>query len=261
MRNSSTARSPTSASWRSLSQGGNFVDCVFIGCYFRKAELKSSSFIGCRFIDCNFNQVAVKASRFIYSTFSGCQIPFDELEPSLPPEPNLRADLARNLFLESTHLGLSSEARRYRTTEIKAREEHLRRAIRGSSDWYRTHYDTTARRLGAATSLLLSLCNRWLWGYGEQARVLVWNVLILALLAFPALYYVVSDGMAKPEGEPIEIWDFVRFSVATMLPGGIAPGLEALAFWPQLLATVEAVIGLVAVALFASYIFRWSLHR
>lgn len=48
---------------------------------------------------------------------------------SLPQEPNIREELARNLALESSHLGLGSEARAYRLEEIRAREEHLLGAI------------------------------------------------------------------------------------------------------------------------------------
>ena len=114
---------------KTIIQKGAFEDCVFIGCYFRRAEIRDSSFVGCRFIDCHFGHVAIKSSQFKYSSFRGCQIAFAELEHNLPPEPNLREELARNLSLESSRLGRSADARQYRITEIQAREADLRAAV------------------------------------------------------------------------------------------------------------------------------------
>lgn len=241
-------------------RSSTFLNCVFIGCYFRRAELVDSSFVGCRFIDCNLSQVVIKSSRFNYSAFQGCQVPFAELVHSLPPEPNIREALARNLYLESTRLGLSSEARQYRMAEIEAREDHLRAALLGRSQWYREHFDALAR-LRAGVQLTASLLNRWLWGYGERARVLVRNVLLLSLVVFPLGYYLVRGGITKSASGAINIWDLVHFSIGNVLPAGIESGLQAVALAPRILAGVESTFGVVAIALFASYIFRWSLHR
>jgi hypothetical protein len=144
--------------------------------------------------------------------------------------------------------------------EIRAREEHLHAAVLGDSKWYRDHFDSVGR-VRAALALAGSLVNRWLWGYGERSWVLMRNVLLLALVAFPILYYIFIGGFAKPAGGPVLIWDLVQFSVATMVPGGIEKGLEAIGTAPRILAVIEALFGLVAVALFASHVFRWSLHR
>lgn len=147
-------------------QAGTFLNCVFIGCYFRRAQLINCRFTGCHFFDCNFAHVAVNGCDFRFSVFRGCQISFSEMVFSLPSEPNLREELARNLALESSRLGLSQESRSYRMTEIKAHEEHLKAAFLGSSQWYREHFDTL-RRAWAFSQWFLSLLNRWLWGYGE----------------------------------------------------------------------------------------------
>lgn len=243
-----------------LLQSSSFLNCVFIGCYFRRAQLVDSSFVGCRFIDCNFTHVAIKSSRFPYSSFRGCQLPFAELLHSLPPEPNLREALARNLFLESSRLGLSSQARQYRLAEIHAREDHLRAAILGRSQWYKEHFDAIAR-LRATANLMLSLLNRWLWGYGERVWTLFRNLLVLALLLFPFAFYLVRDGLTKSAAGAINNWDLVYFSIENVVPAGIESGVQAVALAPRILAGVESVFGVIAIALFASYIFRWSLHR
>lgn len=106
-------------------KGGRFLDCIFIGCYFRRAELTNCGFVGCRFFDCNFSHIALKSCDFRHSIFRGCQVTYSEIEYSLPTEPNLREELTRNLSVESSRLGLSREARRYRMAEIHAHEQHL----------------------------------------------------------------------------------------------------------------------------------------
>ena len=119
--------------------------------------------MGCKFLDCNFSHIAIKSCDFRHSLFKDCQLPFAEMRHSFPPEPNLREELARNLALASSQLGLSSEARQYRMEEIRAREAHLRAAIVAESQWYREHFDAFAR-VRAAAQLSASLGNRWLWG-------------------------------------------------------------------------------------------------
>ncbi|MCO6414086.1 MAG: pentapeptide repeat-containing protein [Thiogranum sp.] len=241
-------------------QSSTFLDCVFIGCYFRRAELVNSSFVGCRFIDCQFTHIAVKSSRFPHSLFRGCQIDIEELEHNLPPEPNIREVLTRNLSLESSKLGLSTQARAYRMAEIRAREAHLRAAIAGQSQWYRDHFDGLAR-LRALLQLILSLLNRWLWGYGERVATLLRNLVLVAVFLFPACFYILRDGLRKEGHAPIEPLDLVYFSLDNVLPSDIRSGIQAIDLVPRVLAASESIFGVIVLALFAAYIFRWSLHR
>lgn len=244
----------------SVLSGSSFLNCVFIGCYFRRAELINSHFVGCKFVDCNFSHIAIKSCDLKYSSFRVCQLPFSEFRHSLPPEPNLREELARNLAMESSRLGLSSEARQYRMIEIRAREDHLRAGIFGQSQWYREHFDGLAR-VGAVVQLSLSLANRWLWGYGERALVLVRNLMVLGLLIFPTVFWQLRDGLAHATRSDICFRDAVYFSLQNILPAGIESEVTAVGLAARMVAGLESVLGVVAVALFAAYIFRWSLHR
>jgi len=245
---------------KAVIRSTEFQHCVFVGCYFRRAELIDCKFVGCRFVDCNFNYIALKSCDFRYATFGGCQLPFDELQHCLPSEPNLREDLARNLSLESSRLGLAAEARRYRMVEIRAREENLRAAVLGQSSWYRAHYDPVARGI-ALGGLILSLLNRWLWGYGQRSWVLVLNLAIAGFGIFPLIFYVLRLGLQKTSMEAVTVPDLFYFSVENMLPTSIHSGISAVSLWARIAAGTEAVIGIVAFALFASYIYRWSVHR
>ena len=241
-------------------QDTEFFDCVFIGCYFRRAEITSSRFIGCRFVDCNFSHIAIKSCDFKYSSFRRCQLPFSEILHCMPSEPNIREELARNLYLASSELGLSGDARRYRMVEIGAREDNYCAAIVGRSHWYREHFDSFAR-VRVFFLLVLSLLNRWLWGYGERAWILVRNLAVVAFAVFPLVFYVMRDGLLKRPQGTITPFDFVYFSLENIFPSGIRTGIEAISLGARITAGAESVIGVVALALFASHVFRWSLRR
>lgn len=238
----------------------HFLNCVFIGCYFRRAQFVDSRFVGCRFFDCNFAHVAVQSCDFRFSSFHSCQIPYAELSYSLPTEPNIREQLTRILSLESSRLGLSSEARLYRMAEIKAREEHLFAAFSGQSHWYREHFDFVGR-VRCLGEWILSLFNRWLWGYGERSWVLIRNLLALSLFVFPALFYWFRDQFTHRNGDEPGLWDAINFSLQNVTPAGVVSQLVPEGPTVRFLAGFESLLAVVAVALFASYIFRWSLHR
>ena len=239
---------------------GHFLDCIFVGCYFRRAELTNCRFVGCRFFDCNFNYVSLKSCDFRFSIFRGCQVAHSEMEYNLPREPNLREELARNLSVESSRLRLSREAKRYRIAEIRAHEEHLKAALLGKSQWYREHFVGFAR-VSAFLEWGLSLLNRWLWGYGEHAMVLIRNFLVLAFLIFPILFHAVKHQLSHTSGRPAGLIDLLYFSLENIIPAGFASGIEATGSVTRLLAGVESLFGVVTAALLAAYIFRWSLHR
>ena len=239
---------------------GQFLNCIFVGCYFRRAEVTNCRFVGCRFFDCNFNHVSLKSCDFRFSIFRGCQVAHSEMGYNLPREPNLREELARNLSLESSRLRLSREAKRYRIAELRAHEEHLQAAMLGKSKWYREHFVGLAR-VSAFLEWGLSLLNRWLWGYGEHAAVLIRNFLALAFLIFPILFYAFKHQLSHISGEPADLIDLLYFSLENILPAAFTSGIVATGSVTRLLAGVESLFGVVTVALLAAYIFRWSLHR
>ena len=73
---------------------------------------------------------------------------------------------------------------RYRMEEIRAREADYWSAAIGRFRWYREHFDWFAR-VRVFFLLALSLLNRWLWGYGERAWILVLNLAAVVFVAFP----------------------------------------------------------------------------
>ena len=144
-----------------------FIDCVFLGCYFRKSEMAGSTFVGCKFLSCEFPKVTIQSCDFKYSRFENCALPFDEMEHSLPREPNLRAELANGLAIAADALGLQKARRQYRLVAIKAKEEHLFAAVVSRSEWYQRHYHGL-RKLSALGQLLVSYANGAVWGHGRK---------------------------------------------------------------------------------------------
>ncbi|MEK6802830.1 MAG: hypothetical protein AABZ34_09185 [Nitrospirota bacterium] len=237
-----------------------FLNCTFIGCYFRRTKLLNVSFQACKFLSCDFPKATVQACDFRYARFSDSYIPFAEMEHSLPNQPNLREILAKNLTIETDKLGLPAERRFYRMAEMQAHEQHLVAAIQGRSQWYQDHFSSSAR-FRAGTELVWSYVNKWLWGYGERILVLVRNFSVASLVVFPILFYAFSEQLITSSGVLIDWRSLLYFSLATIVPTGIASNVTAIGPIAQFLAIAESLFGVITAGLLASYIFRWSLHK
>ena len=240
-------------------QDCKFLHCTFLGCYFRRAMLKDCTFTGCRFYDCQFPNINLHSCDFKYSQFKSCQVPFSEMEDSLPHQPNLREQLCRNLAIQSADLGMSDEARRYRRLEVAAREEHLWKGVTSESVWYRSHF-SFQRKVRALFALSLSKANGWFWGYGERLGVLLRNLVLAVVLVFPVLYWWSGD-LSRGDGESLGLLDYLYFSIVNALPVGVSSVVSPSSWIGYSLVVLESVFGAVTLALFAAYVFRWSLHR
>lgn len=238
---------------------GNFTDCVFFGCYFRRAGLKDCSFVGCRFIDCRFPHLVVRSCDFRYANFKGCAFPSEEMVYSLPSEPNLREELARNLSIEAGRSGLSRDAAKYRDVEIRAKETHLLAAIKGESSWYREHFDGIAR-VKSFFLLVASLINRWIWGYGHRLLVLLRNWVLASTLVFPLLFLTLRSEFQLPE-EQVTFSAVLLFSFKNSVPVALSSNLVPIGPFAIGLTLLESIYSVVTFALVASYVFRWSIHR
>jgi hypothetical protein len=111
------------------------------------------------------------------------------------------------------------------------------------------------------TELAWSYVNRWLWGYGERIVVLIRNFTLAGLIVFPVLFYAFSEQLVPASGGSINVRDLVYFSLANIVPTGIASNITAIGPFAQTLTVVESLFGVVTAGLLASYIFRWSLHK
>ena len=236
-----------------------FIDCAFLHCYFRRSEILGSTFVGCKFLSCEFPRVTVQSSDFSYSRFENCALPFDEMEHSLPREPNLREELASGLAIATDALGRERDRRRYRLAAIQAGKEHLRAAVVSQSEWYQSHYHGL-RRLVAFGQLLASYANGSLWGHGEKPSVLIRNILLVALVVFPLLLWSARSSLEHSSGE-IGIADFIWLSVTTFVPVDVTNVVSPTSGLAHVILTLEAFLGLVASGMLISLLVRRLLKR
>jgi hypothetical protein len=75
------------------------------------------------------------------------------------------------------------------------------------------------------------------------------------------MFWLLREGLINATRSDIRPWDALYFSLQNILPAGIESGVTAVGIAARMVAGLEAFFGVVAVALFASYVFRWSLHR
>ena len=237
-----------------------FINCAFLNCYFRKTSIHGSTFFGCKFIACEFPKATVHSCDFKYSKFTQCHIPFDELEHSLPREPNLREELCHELSIASDASGDVRDARRYRLKAIEAQTEHLKAAVLGRSTWYETHY-TGLRKAKAFADLVGHWANGLMWGHGEKWWVLLRNLLIMAFVIFPMLLWSVSEGLNR-DGQMLTIWEIFWLSVTTIFPvDGVANSVQATTLLARLVLVAEGFVGIVAAGLFVAMVVRAIIKR
>ena len=237
----------------------DFLNCAFVGCYFRKSELMESTFVGCKFLSCEFQKVTVQSCDFKYSRFESCAIPFDEMEHSLPREPNLREELANGLAIAADSLGIPRDGRRYRLAAICAKKKHLSAAFMSQSDWYRTHYPGL-RKIVALGQLIASYANGALWGHGEKALVLIRNIILLVLVIFPVILWLARGSLQDPSGS-LTVIDLVWLSVVTFMPVGAVDVVTATGSPALLVLTTEAFLGVVSSGLLITILVRRMLKR
>ena len=236
-----------------------FVDCSFLGCYFRKSKMVGSTFVGCKFLNCEFPKVTVQSCDFRYSKFEKCALPFDEMEHSLPREPNLREELADGLAIAADLVGLQRDRRRYRLAAIQAKKEHLKAAIVSKSEWYQRHY-SGLRKVNALGRLLMSYVFGTVWGHGEKPMVLIRNIVTLALIVFPFVLWFVRDSLHQSSG-PLGVADLIWLSIATFISVDSVSTVTATGTYARVILTFEAFLGLVSFGLLITLLVRWMFKR
>lgn len=238
-----------------------FVNCAFLNCYFRKTSMQASTFLGCKFISCEFPKTTVYSSDFRYSKFSECHLTFDEIEHSLPREPNLREELCHELSLASDAVGANRDARRFRLKAIEARTEHLKAAVLGRSTWYETHY-AGLRKVSAFFYLVGHWLNGLVWGHGEKWWVLLRNLILLAFVVFPSILWSFRAGLVGKEEAGLTAWEVIWLSVTTIIPvDGITTSVQATTLVAKLTLVVEGFVGLIAAGLFVALFVRSIVKR
>ncbi|MEO8289370.1 MAG: pentapeptide repeat-containing protein [Gaiellaceae bacterium] len=230
-----------------------FIDCAFISCYFRKAEIRNSQFDGCKFIDCEFPKLTLQSTKFMFPQFRGCFIPFNEMRPNLPPEPELRSLAAAELAREAYALGHPRDARLFRLQALRANEAHLWGAFRASSSYYKQHFNTIGRAASGAR-WVASQANRVIWGNGERGLTLLVSFLLLTLVVFPIIFNLVG-GVHDVRGGTTTA-DYLLLSADSVTGYNGLSSVVLASTAAKVTALSELIVGLVWFGLFITILFR-----
>ena len=231
----------------------HFINCVFVSCYFRKTLFSGCKFDGCKFIDCDLPKVRIQGSSFIFPRFTGTFIPFDEMQPNLPPEPELRSIAATELAREAQAAGHAKDARLYRIEAIRATEGHLWAGFRASTSWYRERYDVAAR-LDAGVRWFGSQVNRLLWGNGERGWVLLRSFFVLVFVLFPLVFYVARSGLQSAGRTTLS--DYLLLSADNATGRSGFSGVATVSTTTRIFTGLELAVGFMLFGLFVTILFR-----
>lgn len=237
-----------------------FENCAFIDCYFRRAVLDSTRFLGSKFISSDFPKTSFRQCTFVYVEFRACYIPYDEFEPNLPEEPNLRRLLGENLAREAEAAGATRDARLYRLRAHEAFEQYLWRGFVGADAWSRAHFPGLPDRALAGARLAGRWVNRTVWGYGDRGAVLLRNAVLLVFGLFPLLFYVARHGLVQAHGN-LRASSYFFLSVDNFLSRTGFSGVDPSTPLARSLVGLEVLLGLTFIGLAVTLLFRWITRR
>ncbi|NCB47672.1 hypothetical protein EOM81_11725 [bacterium] len=145
-------------------------------------------------------------------------IPFEEFQPNLPAEHNLRRYLCRNLKVESRSSGALSQYLKYFYAEMTAVEEHFRNIVFSSASYYRKY--NFSQKIGAFFKLCSLKFSKEIWGYGEQLPPVARVSLVFVPILFGISYFLFQGDagfIINEEVGRINWFQAMHFSYANLL--------------------------------------------
>ena len=238
-----------------------FKDCSFTqsnfeDSYFRKAVFKNVRFTGSSFRFCNFDKASFQACDFRYCNFFHCKLPKDEIISCLPPEPNLRRDLARNLRANYEMIGDKKAADTFLDIEIQAYEDELKAIFFSKTEYYKNHYNLLAQ-IQAGAKFLVSKFSGMVWGYGHRVDRLVLSYFLttcfLSLITyFGRTKFFVSSNMVPRQ---LTFWESINMGFCETVSAS-SPSFVPSTLGGQLITLSASLLGTLFLALLAATLYR-----
>lgn len=238
-----------------------FKDCSFTqsnfeDSYFRKAVFKNVRFTGSSFRFCNFDKASFQACDFRYCNFFHCKLPKDEIISCLPPEPNLRRDLARNLRANYEMIGDKKAADTFLDIEIQAYEDELKAIFFSKTEYYKNHYNLLAQ-IQAGAKFLVSKFSGMVWGYGHRVGRLVLSYFLttcfLSLITyFGRTKFFVSSNMVPRQ---LTFWESINMGFCETVSAS-SPSFVPSTLGGQLITLSASSLGTLFLALLAATLYR-----
>ena len=234
----------------SLTQS-NFEDS-----YFRKAKFKNVRFTGSSFRFCNFDKASFETCDFRYCDFYRCKLPENEIIACLPPEPNLKRNLARNLRANFESIGDKKTADIFLDIEIQANEDLSKSIFLSKTEYYKNHYnllDQTREGLKFIGSKLSGM----VWGYGHRVGCLFLSYTLITSLCSLITYFGKIDFIVGNQNMPraLTFWESIYMGFGETI------GASGLSFTPintfgKLILLSESFLGTLFLALLAATLYR-----
>jgi hypothetical protein len=178
-----------------------------------------------------------------------------ELLATLPQEPNLRRDILQNLRANAVEIGDYRSQQSYVLEEVKAKSDHLSRALRGSESYYKRKYGTLVARSKAGLSLFGLWISGFVWGHGERSwRMFLSGTIWLIVLSVINFWSVLPRVGWEASGSGIEVF---RYCVNMLLDAG--PNAEFKGF--TVVDYTLIAMRYVYIGLFISVLFKGISHR
>jgi hypothetical protein len=233
-----------------------FTQSHFEDSYFRKAKFKNVRFTGSSFRFCNFDKASFQACDFRYCNFHYCKLPADEILACLPPEPNLRRDLARNLRSNFEMIGDKKTADKLLDIEIQANEDLSKSIFLSDTDYYRDHYNLLDQ-IREGLKLIASKLSGIVWGYGRKVGRLFLSYISITAFCSLITYFGEINFIVGNEKTPrhFTFWESIYMGFDATIKG-VGISLTPISIFGKLILLSESFLGTLFLALLAATLYR-----
>lgn len=205
---------------------------IFDQAYLRNCVFDSCDFTGCRFTNTNLTGSVFDGCKFEYATFEKTTIDSDVLLSNCPGPENLKQKFARTLRTNYQSLGDAQSANLAVGIELKATEEHLRKAWKSKEGYYRKKYKGW-KKVKAFGQWLEFKTLDFIWGNGESAWKLARTALYMNIvIAFNDAFRHKDYLLVKTYLE--SLWLAPQIFLGVMSPDNYSGGWLATIFFVRL---------------------------
>lgn len=234
----------------------SFTQSNFEDSYFRKAVFKNVRFTGSSFRFCNFDKASFQACDFRYCNFFHCKLPKDEIIFCLPPEPNLRRDLARNLRANYEMIGDKKSADTFLDIEIQAYEDELKAIFLSKTEYYKSHYNLPGQ-IQAGAKFLVSKLSGMVWGYGHRVGRLILSYFLTTCFLSVITYFGQIKFFVSSNSVPrkLTFWESINMGFCETISAS-SPSFVPSTLGGQLISLSASLLGTLFLALLAATLYR-----
>lgn len=232
----------------------NITQSEFDKCYLRKCIFRNVDFTGSVFRDCNLDKASFDCCTLKYARFYNCQLDANEIENSLPKEPNLRLDLARNLRANFNQIGDRESAEHFLDIAMSAQEELLKKIITAKTKYYRDNFNLQDR-IRSLVELNKLTISKYIWGYGYKIERLMMSYIVFILLFSLTSYLFGFEYIFNNQITKLDFWSNVYFYANALVTSSVS-NIVPITLASKVCASVASFTGAIFIAILAAAVFQ-----